>query len=140
MTHQRPIIVGYDGSDEARAAMLWALRDAPSDQPLKVVAVLGLEPSPIPGLSRLSGRPDEADRVAMRIAGRWDEDSRALGHIIDLEFTRGRPAQALAEIAEHEDAAMIVVGHRRTRALAPLRSSVARDLIRLSGCPVVVVP
>jgi nucleotide-binding universal stress UspA family protein len=140
VTHQRPIIVGYDGSDEARAAMLWALRDAPSDQPLKVIAVLGLEPSPVPGLSRLPAHPDEADRVAMRIAGHWDEDSHALGHVIDLEFTRGRPAQVLADIAEHEDAAMIVVGHRRPRALASLRGSVARDLIRLAGCPVVVVP
>jgi nucleotide-binding universal stress UspA family protein len=139
-SHRPPIIVGYDGSDEARGALLWALRDAAEGQPLRVIAVLGHEPAPLPILSRIPGPPDEADRVAKRIATRWDEDSRALDHLVDIEFTRGHPAETLAEIANHAHAEMIVVGHRRDRALARFRDSVARDLIGRAKCPVVVVP
>lgn len=137
---KRPIIVGYDGSDEARGAVLWALRDAAHGQPLKVVAVLGHEPSPLPIVSRLPGAPDEVDRVAQRIATQWDEDAKALDHVVDLEFTRGHPAEVLAEIARREDAEMIVVGHRRDRRLMPLRSSVAQDLLHIADRPVVIVP
>jgi nucleotide-binding universal stress UspA family protein len=134
-----PVIVGYDGSDEARGALLWALRAGRAGQ-LRVVAVLGHEPSPLPVLSRIPGAPDEVERVAKRIATRWDDDSRALGHLVDIEFVRGHPAEALAEMATREHAAMIIVGHRRNRALAAFRDSVARDLICLATCPVVVVP
>jgi len=137
---QQPIIVGYDGSDESRGALLWALREAAPDQPLKLVAVLGHEPSPLPVLSHVPGPPDEVDRVARRIAERWNEDGQALDHVIDLEFTRGHPAETLAQIARDERAEMIVVGHRHHRTLAPLRASVASDLTRIAGCPVVVVP
>lgn len=140
MTPARPIVVGYDGGDEARVAMLWALREAAPDQPLMVIAVLGHEPSPVPLLSRLPGPPDEVERVAKRIASRWDDDARALEHLIDLQFTRGHPAERLAAIAESENAELIVVGHRRERAVAPLRGSVARDLLRLASCPVAVIP
>ena len=48
-----PLIVAYDGSDEARSALLWALREAAPDGAVLPVAVLGREPSPLPVLSRL---------------------------------------------------------------------------------------
>lgn len=140
MSRRPPIVVGYDGSDESRGALLWALSEAAPDQPLKLVAVLGHEPSPLPVLSHLPGPPDEVDRVARRIAECWNDDGRALDHVVDLEFTRGHPAEALARIAADECAEMIVVGHRRDRALGSLRGSVAHDLARIAGCPVVVVP
>jgi nucleotide-binding universal stress UspA family protein len=136
----RPIIVAYDGSDEARGAVLWALREAAPDQALMVVAVLGHEPSPLPVLSHIAGPPDEAERVTKHIVSQWDEDVLALDHLLDLQFYRGHPAQTLAEIAERENAEMIVVGHRRERAFSALRGSVARDLMRMAACPVVVVP
>lgn len=137
---QRPIVVGYDGSDESRGAVLWALREAAPGQPLRMIAVLGHEPSPLPLVSRIPGRPDEVDRVARRIATRWDQDAKALDHVVDLEFIRGHPAEVLAEIAQREDAEMIVVGHRRDRRAGPLRSSVAQDLLRIADRPIVVVP
>lgn len=140
MTRRQPIVVGYDGSDESRGALLWALREAAPDQPVKLVAVLGHEPSPLPVLSHVPSPPDEVDRVARRIAERWNHDGRALGHVIDLEFARGHPAATLARIADDERAELIVVGHRRHRRLAPLRVSVVSDLTRMAGCPVVVVP
>jgi nucleotide-binding universal stress UspA family protein len=140
VTSRRPIVVGYDGSDESRGALLWALREAAADQPLKLVAVLGHQPSPLPVLSRVPGPPDEVDRVARRIAERWNQDGRALDHVIDLEFARGHPAETLARIADEDRAELIVVGHRRQRTLASLRDSVVSDLTQIAGCPVVVVP
>jgi nucleotide-binding universal stress UspA family protein len=139
-SERAPVIIGYDGSDEARGALLWALREGRFGRRLRVVAVLGHEPSPLPVLSRIPGPPDEVERVAKRIATQWDDDSRALDHLVDIEFVRGHPAEALAEFATREHAEMIIVGHRRNRSLAPFRDSVARDLICLATCPVVVVP
>jgi nucleotide-binding universal stress UspA family protein len=52
-----------------------------------------------------------------------------------LWVEKGEPASALAEIASRSDAALVVVGTRERVGVA----SVARQLIRLSGVPVVVV-
>lgn len=137
---RRPVIVAYDGSDESRAALLWALHDTAPDGVVLPVAVLGHEPSPVPGLSRLPGAPEERSHVARRIAGAWDEDGAELRDIAELRFEHGHPAEVLAAVAEREDAAMIVVGHHRGRRLQSLRPSVAEDLLRKARCPVVVVP
>jgi nucleotide-binding universal stress UspA family protein len=51
-----------------------------------------------------------------------------------LWVQEGEPASALAEIASRSDAALVVVGTRERVGVA----SVARQLIRLSGVPVVV--
>lgn len=134
-----PVVVAYDGSDEARAALLWALRDG-ADGPVLPVAVLGHEPSPVPGVSRLPGGPDERSRVARRIAEAWNEDGADLRDVAELRFEHGRPARTLAAVAEAEHAELIVIGHHRGRRLQGLRASVAEDLVRLSPCPVVVVP
>jgi nucleotide-binding universal stress UspA family protein len=104
------------------------------------IAVLGHERSTLPVLWHVPGLPDEVERVAKRIVGRWDEDGAALESLVQLDFHVGDPAETLAEVAERANAAMIVVGHRRERALTRFRSSVAQDLIRMSACPVVVVP
>jgi nucleotide-binding universal stress UspA family protein len=133
------VVVAYDGSEESRTALLWALHETPATGRVLPVAVLGHEPSPLPVLSRLPGPPDEAERVALRIASRWNEDGRDLHDVADLRFERGHPAEVLARIAEDEDAEMIVLGHDRSRWASGLRASVAEDLLRLAPCPVIIV-
>jgi len=134
------VVVGYDGSEESRSALLWALRDTAPDGTVVPVAVLGHEPSPVPGVSLVPGVPDERARVARRIAGAWDADGADLRDVAELRFEHGHPASVLAAVAASEDAEMIVVGHHRGRRLAALRPSVAEDLLREAHCPVVVVP
>lgn len=133
------LIVGYDGSDESRSALLWALREAPAGEDVLPFASLETEPSPLPVLALVPHAPGEADRVAARIAARWNDDGRALGDGVELRFERGRPAETLAAAADREQARLIVIGHRPGRRAAGLRASVAEDLVRLAPCPVVVV-
>lgn len=134
------MIVAYDGSEESRAALLWALRETAPDAPILPVAVLGHEPSPVPVLSRLPGAPSERNRAARRIASAWNEDGADLHDLVELRFEHGHPAEALAAVAESEDAELIVIGHHRGRRVQGLRPSVAEDLVRRAPCPVVVVP
>jgi nucleotide-binding universal stress UspA family protein len=134
-----PVVVAYDGTDEARGALLWALHQAAGDQQVLPVAVLGHEPSPLPLFDRIVPAPDETDRVARRIAGAWNEDGADLADVAPLRFVRGHPAPALAALADDVGAELIVMGHHRGRRLEGVRASVARDLIRVAPCPVVVV-
>lgn len=133
------VLVAYDGSEESRAALLWALRETPLDHAVRPVAVLGHEPSPLPVVGRLPGMPDEVSRAARRIAAAWDIDGAALRDVAELRLEHGHPAETLARIAAEEDAELIVVGHHRGRHAEALRASVAEDLLRLAPCPVVVV-
>lgn len=132
-----PVIVAYDGSDEARGALLWALDQ---DAPVIPLAVLGHEASPLPLVDRLTPHaPDEVDRVARRILALWDEDGADLRDVAELRVRRGKPASVLARLATEERAQLIVIGHRRGRRAAALRASVARDLLRIAPCPVIVI-
>lgn len=114
----RPVIVGYDGSEGARQALLWAVR---STRPERDVVVL-------------------AAHTHTPIAEAWLRDGAEVGGVVDFRVRRGRPAAALVSEARARDAGLIVVGHRHGRRLAALRGSVALELIDRAPCPVVVVP
>jgi nucleotide-binding universal stress UspA family protein len=54
---------------------------------------------------------------------------------------RGYPAESLADLADDEDAELIVVGSRGRGAVrAALLGSVSTELIGVARCPVLVVP
>jgi nucleotide-binding universal stress UspA family protein len=111
-------VVAYDGTDEARAALLWALAEK---APVVPVAVL------------------ENERDTRRIVSCWDEDGAELRDVAELQVVRGHAAPTLARVAADQGADLIVIGHHRGRHLQGLRPSVTEDLIRLAPCPVVVV-
>lgn len=113
-----PVIVGYDGSHGARAALLWATSCSRPDR--EVVAIAANAPS----------SAKEA----------WNGDGAATCGEASLHLREEGPTAALTHEARARDAAMIVVGHRHGRRLAELRGSVALSLIDFSPCPVVVVP
>ena len=70
--------------------------------------------------------------VAERLEGSGD---------VRTEILDGSPGEALAGLAHHEDAEIIVVGRRRRAALrSAIEGSVSLDVIRNSGCLVMVVP
>lgn len=121
----RCVVVGYDGSDASRCAVLWALRETDAQTRIVAVAALG------------HGQAHDAGHVQRR----WAQDGEDLEGIVELRLERGRgPAQALMTVAGEEDARMIVIGHPHARRLEPLRESVARDLLSRAQLPVVVVP
>jgi nucleotide-binding universal stress UspA family protein len=134
------VIVGYDGSETAKAAVRAAI-EVGHAYGEKVVIAFAYELSPIGGeiydyaaaLKELARqRVAEAAEVATAHGG----DSEVEGVIIEQD-----PARALAELATERDARVIVVG---TRGESPLKGallgSTPHKLLHLADRPVLVVP
>jgi nucleotide-binding universal stress UspA family protein len=76
----------------------------------------------------------DARRLLERAVG--NDPAGRVEHRVEV----GEPADALAEIAAEEAAALIVVGARPGVLRKTVRSSFARELASLAPCPVMVVP
>ena len=132
------VIVGYDGSESAKAALRTAIEvgRAYGD---KVTIAFGYELSPVGGelhdyhlaLNELGEkRLEEAKAVAAEAGGEVEAIVVALD-----------PAEALVHVAAERDARVIVVG---TRGESPFRGallgSTPHKLLHISDRPVLVVP
>jgi nucleotide-binding universal stress UspA family protein len=140
----KPIVVGTDGSREARHAVEWAAREAVlRDAPLRIVSAASLLPrmAGSHGTSEyetvtdvLREERDHALASAAEVAG-----ATAPGLLIDSDQLTGPPAEAVTEAGN--GAAMLVVGSRGVGAFtAMLLGSVSRYAALHASCPVVVIP
>ncbi len=135
------IVVGYDGSDPARAAVTLAARRASKDGRLVIVHSYGLPPDFLgfPNYDRLL-----TDRQAHGRAVLDDLLLEGNDEVADVEYEiellGGPPAQVIVDVARVHDADEIVLGTRGlSRARAAL-GSVSHEVIHLSDRPVTVVP
>ena len=138
----RSIVVGIDGSNEAQAALRVALRLSEQLGLRLVVAYVtqaavfatGGRSQPI-GIAATqeeirAGEVLLAQIVVDQNVGDSEQRSRY-----------GFPAERLADLADEEDAELIVVGSRGRGAFkAAFLGSVSRNLIGVARCPVLVVP
>jgi nucleotide-binding universal stress UspA family protein len=138
------IVCGVDGSRNATIALGAAARLADQLGARLVVAHVvqgGFTSGPVEGVrSATFGRNVEADLAA---------GERLLHDVLDGEelpdaerqVVLGFPADQLADLADAEEAELIVVGSRGRGALrAAFLGSVSTDLIGVARCPVLVVP
>lgn len=141
MKDSRSIVAGYDGSDEAAAAVRWAARQAQAARcPLRVVhcslwPLLTRHLGPVPGVSG-SG----LERSAQSVLAEGVACARAEVPALDIRETllHGLPAQLLAEAAASER--MLVVGSRGLGGfLGLLVGSVSLELAATAACPVAVI-
>jgi nucleotide-binding universal stress UspA family protein len=130
------VIVGYDGSECAKAA-LRAGADVAKAYGDKLIVAFGYELSPIAGEMR-------DYQLALRdLATKRLEEAQALveGTDVDAVIVERAPAHALVHLADERDARVIVVG---TRGESPIRGallgSTPHKLLQLSDRPVLVVP
>lgn len=135
----RTILVGVDGSDEARAAFTAALERAGSDD--TVIVVYAYVPVSggigFPYYQRaLDARLRKAECVMRELRS---SVTATLADVL-FEHHEGRPAEVLARIATLRDVDEIVVGARRLGRLRALLGSVSRALLRTANRPVLVVP
>jgi len=135
------VLVAYDGSKQADAALEHALREFP-DAEVHVLTVLDpaeatyASTEEMPAMS--SGWYDEATEEADRIL----EEARegAGDREIVTEHVVGRPGRSVVEYAEDNDVDHIVTGsHGRTGVARLLLGSVAETIVRRSPVPVTVV-
>jgi nucleotide-binding universal stress UspA family protein len=133
------VVVGYDESPGARAALRTALEVARRwAEPL--VLVYGVAP---PGAL---GEEFKSHMAALTEIGRQATrhalaDAEAAGVEATVELVHAKPAEALLEVAERHDATVIVVG---TYGESPIRGamlgSTPHKLLHLSHRPVLCVP
>jgi nucleotide-binding universal stress UspA family protein len=132
----RSVIVGYDGSDSARAALDYAVMCGGG--PIVVVTAYDA-PSNLLG-DPYYGRALRASQL--RAQELLDELVRANGvpPDVELDLLEGPPAEALAGAAVARDAAEIVVGSRGLGRFRGAFGSVSHALLHEAQHAVVVVP
>jgi nucleotide-binding universal stress UspA family protein len=138
------IVCGVDGSRDARVALRLAAQLASRLGLRLVVAHVVQPPAPAPGIGPTARQLMTAPVDALVAGGealvnRILEEERlgAAERRVDLGF----PADRLADVADEEAAALIVVGSRGRGAFkAALLGSVSADVIGVARCPVLVVP
>ncbi len=139
------VVVGIDGSDEARRALNWAVREAGlRESALTVFTVISTMASPWTGhpLSAPNGeaavehaRQAAEDAVAKSTA----ELPESRPASITVKAFVGFPAPALIEASRSAD--LVVVGSRGNGGFGPLLlGSTASQVTHHAACPVVVVP
>jgi nucleotide-binding universal stress UspA family protein len=132
------VVVGYDGSDCAKAALAVALEIAQS-RGEKLVIAFAYE------LNQAIGEIGDYHHALEELAQSRLQEGAALaagaGVEIEAVIMEESPAKALVDLANVHDARMIVVGTRGEHPLhGALIGSTPQKLMHLSGRPVLVVP
>jgi nucleotide-binding universal stress UspA family protein len=134
----RTVVVGYDGSDEARAALAVAIdRAQPSD---RIVLVHATAPA-----SNWLGTPyydravEQIHVAAERVLDEMRPIAEQLETPIEFSVLEGPPAEVLVRAAAVRDADEIVVGSRGLGRIRGALGSVSQELLREAARPVLVV-
>jgi len=130
------ILVGFDGSPNARRALEEALVLAKPDTRITVVAVAQAPPAPgqaLPaGAEGLEERRQELEDARRLLA--------ELGRNAELAAVSGAPADVLVEEAAQRGADLIVVGRRGLSGAERLvMGSVSAKIARTARCSVLIV-
>jgi nucleotide-binding universal stress UspA family protein len=137
----RVVVVGYDGSPTARAAVDYAAGRAGPDGRVFVVHAYG-PPSDwlgYPDFDRILHDHQERGRALMDGLAMGDDD--LLKTDWETELVEGPAADAILRVADARHADEIVVGSRaRGRVAAAALGSVSHDVVHGARVPVVVVP
>ena len=136
---RRTVVVGFDGSQQARVALRSALERVGAGDTVHVVhayaEVANWVGDPFYG-QELSQAQDEARRI-LELAEQIAQDAPAE---LTFELHEGAPAQVLARIATLRAADEIIVGTRGLGRIRAALGSVAQELVRTADRPVLVVP
>jgi nucleotide-binding universal stress UspA family protein len=134
------IVVGYDGSEAARAAIAYAVAAA---RGRRVIIVHAYEAAPADLAARLRVAL-EPDREAAGLAVLDEVLLEGNDELADAEWegrlVAGAPAEAIMRVAEEVDADAIVVGSHGHGRLAALLGSVSHELVRRAPRPVTIIP
>jgi nucleotide-binding universal stress UspA family protein len=133
------IVLGYDASPGAERALETAL-DIATHFGDRLLIAFGTAP---PGTPTEEGRAhmEALQELGGRVTAGALERARAAGIEAEVELVPKRPSAALTELADREDARMIVLG---TYGESPIKGAILgstpHKLLHLSDRPVLVVP
>ena len=145
----RSIVCGVDGSADSQAAVTFAAELA-SRLGTRLVLANVAESAHIPyaaaapfggGAVRMAvteevgAQEEEAERLLEQVAATYGLADAELRVVVGL------PGERLADLADEEDAELVVVGSRGRGAFkAAFLGSVSNSLVGVARCPVVIVP
>jgi nucleotide-binding universal stress UspA family protein len=131
------VVVGYDGSDGAKAALAEALRLAAATGE-RLVVVFGIEPT------QRAGEAADLRRVIEEVGEKFlDEALATIGGRVeaDAELVAQRGADALLSVAQERGASMIAVGAtERGPLVGAVLGSVPHRLVNTTRVPLLIVP
>jgi nucleotide-binding universal stress UspA family protein len=142
------IVCGVDGSADSQAALAVA-NDLAGRLRLRLIMANVVEPRHVPYVE-VASLGGAMPRPPLRPIEQREDDATSL--LVELSSTMGLagadrrvvigyPAERLADLADEEEAQMIVVGSRGRGAFkAAFLGSVSTSLIGIARCPVLVVP
>jgi nucleotide-binding universal stress UspA family protein len=144
MTEIKHIVVGVDGSDHSRRALLWAYDEA-AHHDAQITAVSTWHPPAMPMTPPYGSLPPEGyasqpqqnalDLLEKFVAGL---DAREPAVDVHTVVAEGNPAEVLIERSKEAD--LLVVGSRGHGGFkGMLLGSVSHHLVAHAECPVVVV-
>ena len=143
-----PIVVGYDGSEAAEAALERAIQEAGSSGARLVVVAVSellldpegpmaygtLDAGPVPMLPLVE--PPEIEHV-LNVARTRIESAQVEA---DYVWEAGEPAGAILREARERSAGLVVVGKTHHSRLGRwLGTDVAAEVEKAAGCPVILV-
>ena len=136
-----PVLVGYDNSPAAKAALRWAADEAElTGAPLILLyvassvaewemAAIQVDPDPV------------RHRIEKMLANDWSEALRARGLRVRTQVAVGRPAVEIMRLAREENARLVVIGMTGRGTLSELVSDHTQRVLRHHAVrPVVAVP
>ena len=130
------IVVGFDGSDNAAAALEWALGFAADDVSVRVVVAMDVAPWLDPETTRQRFADEIAEQEQAMTAA---IDAVDTGGLAERVFVLDAPRAVLREAGRSAD--LVVVGARgRGLIAAELLGSVSTSVVQDTVVPVVVVP
>jgi nucleotide-binding universal stress UspA family protein len=136
----RRIVVGTDGSENARRAVAWAAALAAACG-ADVVAVHSLGLLFHPTAAPLEPAQPHRDEIRSLLEGEWTAGLRTAGVAHRSELRDGSPVHVLLAVAAEVDADLLVVGSRGGGGFPGLLlGSTSSQLSQHADRPVVVVP
>jgi nucleotide-binding universal stress UspA family protein len=133
-----PIVVGFDGSDCARAALAEGLRLG-TQLDAEVVAVLGYAPGRLGG--EITDYAKALQETGTEILQRATHQAEAAGASVKIELVDDNAVEALTKAADKYEAQLIVVGgHGEWPLKGVILGSTPYRLLHVSPRPVLVVP
>lgn len=132
------LVLGYDGSDCANAALDEAVELAKGLGD-RIVVGFGYGPGG-PG-EEFGATSDAIRKLGEKVTAEAVERASAHGVDVEIELIAQRPTEALISLAEKHDARAIVVGSYGEHPIkGALLGSVPHKLLHLAERPVLVVP
>lgn len=135
----RRIVLGYDGSDRARAALDVVRNTAAPGAEVTVVYAHRIPPE-LRSYEFFQDLLEEMERGAREIVGTARAALEGSGLEVRCEAREGGAAEVIADIARREHADMIVMASRGLGRVRAAIGSTVLELLQDAPCPVLVVP